>query len=89
MPLPRYIVGALASRVAARRRRDGRVVVTAVGKDFTAILSSSMRGPLVKRRAATMADAYAAARRLLDDAEHGGGWHRGEVVSVSVPQSDQ
>jgi hypothetical protein len=61
--------------------------VTAIGKTFVAILSSDMRGPLVKRRAATMADAYAAARRLLDEAE-AKTWHLGEVVSVAVAQAE-
>jgi len=50
-------------------------------------LSTSMRGPLVTRRAPTMADAFAMARRLLDDAERQQ-FHRGEIVSVAVAQSD-
>jgi len=61
--------------------------MTAVGRDFTATLSTSMRGPLVTRKAATMSDAFAMARRLLDDAERQQ-FNRGEIVSVAVAQSE-
>jgi hypothetical protein len=44
------------------------------------------RPPLVTRRVPTLA-AYAMARRLLDDAERQQ-FHRGEIVSVVVAQSD-
>jgi hypothetical protein len=61
--------------------------MTAVGRDFTAVLSTSMRGPIVTRRVATMADAFAMARRLLDDAERQQ-FNRGEVVSVAIAQNE-
>jgi hypothetical protein len=43
--------------------------------------------PLVTRRVPTLSDAYAMARRLLDDAERQQ-FNRGEIVSVAVAQSD-
>jgi hypothetical protein len=61
--------------------------MTAVGRDFTAVLSTSMRGPLVTRRVPTLSDAYAMARRLLDDAERQQ-FNRGELVRVEIGQSD-
>jgi hypothetical protein len=87
MALSRQLVGAMASAAARRRRSYGGDVLTAVGKDFTAVLSSSMRGPLVTRRVPTLSDAYAMARRLLDDAERQQ-FNRGELVRVEVGQSD-
>ena len=60
MPLPKAIAAALAS-AAARRRRDGRNTVTAVGKLWQAALVSSMRGPVLTRRAKTRADAFSQA----------------------------
>ena len=62
--------------------------MTAVGRDYCATLSTSMRGPLVTRKAATMAAAFAAAHCLLDDAERQQ-FNRGEIVSVAVSQSEQ
>jgi hypothetical protein len=73
---------------AARRPRFKGDTMTAVGRDYTAILSTSMRGPLVTRRVPTLSDAYAMARRLLDDAERQQ-FNRGEIVSVAVSQSEQ
>jgi hypothetical protein len=62
--------------------------MTAVGKDFTAVLSSSMRGPVLTRRAKTRSDAYAQAHALLDQADDMA-WHQGETVQVSVAQSEE
>jgi hypothetical protein len=62
--------------------------MTAVGRDFTATLSTSMRGPLVTRQAETREAAFAVARRLLDDAERQQ-FNRGEILSVAVAQSEQ
>jgi hypothetical protein len=62
--------------------------MTAVGRDFCATLSSSMRGPLVTRKAETREAAFAVARRLLDDAERQQ-FNKGEIVSVAVAQSEQ
>jgi hypothetical protein len=70
-----------------RRHFDEGDTVTAVGRDYCATLGTSMRGPLVTRKAATMSDAFAMARRLLDDAERQQ-FHRGELVRVEVGQSD-
>jgi hypothetical protein len=86
MPLPRQLAGALAS-AAARRRRDGRAELTAVGQGFVATLLSDMRGPILSRRAATWNEAVAIARVLLDQVEDGR-WHRGERVSVQVGQAE-
>jgi hypothetical protein len=84
MPLPRSIVAALASAAARRRRSyDGRIVVTAIGTTWRALLTSDQRGPLLTRRAETRADAYAAARALLDAAEDMV-WFNGEIVGVRV-----
>jgi hypothetical protein len=62
--------------------------MTAVGRGFLAVLSTDMRGPLVKRKAETREAAFAVARRLLDDAERQQ-FNRGEIVSVAVAQSEQ
>jgi hypothetical protein len=70
-----------------RRRFDEGDTVTAVGRDFTATLSTNMSGPLVTRKAETREAAFAVARRLLDDAERQQ-FHRGELVRVEVGQSD-
>jgi hypothetical protein len=64
------------------------MVVTAVGKDFKAVLSTNMRGPIVTRKADTREAAFAVARRLLDDAERRE-FNRGEVVSVEVRQAEE
>jgi hypothetical protein len=61
--------------------------MTAIGKGFVAVLITNERGPLVTRKAATMSDAFAVARRLLDDAERQQ-FNRGEIVSVQVAQSE-
>jgi hypothetical protein len=50
-------------------------------------LVTNQRGPVLSRKAQTRADAYAAAHRLLDDAEDRQ-WFNGEVVSVAVAQSE-
>jgi hypothetical protein len=85
--MPQFpLVASLAFSIN-RRRSYGRGDVTAVGKDFTAVLSSSMRGPLVTRKAETREAAFAVARRLLDDAERQQ-LNRGELVRVEVGQSD-
>jgi hypothetical protein len=70
------------------RRRFKEITVTAIGQTWKASLVSNQRGPLVNRRAQTRADAYAAAHRLLEDAEDRT-WFNGEVVSVAVAQSEQ
>jgi hypothetical protein len=62
--------------------------MTAVGKEFVATLSTDMRGPVDRRKAGTRKQAFAAARTLLDAAERRI-WNQGEVVSVSVSQSDE
>jgi hypothetical protein len=50
---------------------------------FAVALVSSQRGVLMTRRVPTWDDAFAAAHRLLDEAEDRD-WHHGEVVSVRV-----
>jgi hypothetical protein len=62
--------------------------VTAIGRDFTAVLSANMRGPLVTRKTETREAAFAVARRLLDDAEQQQ-FNRSEIVSVAVAQAEQ
>jgi hypothetical protein len=66
----------------------GGIPVTAIGKSFLAILSTNERGPVERRKAGTRLQAFAAARTLLDIAERRD-WHRGEVISVRVEQSDE
>jgi hypothetical protein len=61
--------------------------MTAIGRGFTATLSTNERGPIVTRKAVTMSDAFAAAHRLLDDAEDRQ-LNLGEIVSVAVAQSE-
>ena len=61
--------------------------VVAIGKDYVAVLSTSERGPVERRKAGTRSEAFAAARTLLDVAERRD-WHRGEVVTVEVPQAE-
>jgi hypothetical protein len=68
------------------RRSEGNTV-TAVGKEFLAVLSTDMRGPVERRRARTRTLAFAAARVLLDVAERRD-WNQGEVVSVEVRQAE-
>ncbi len=63
--------------------------MSAIGKGYTATLSSSMRGPLEKKSATSWAQAFAKGRLLLDAAERRRDWYRGEVVSVEVRQADQ
>jgi hypothetical protein len=62
--------------------------VTAVGKGYVAILASDMRGPLERKPAQSWKDAFIRARLLLDAAEKRD-WFRGEVVSVTISQSEQ
>jgi hypothetical protein len=86
--MPRFpLVAALASAAARRRGSDRRIVVTAVGTNWQASLVSNQRGPVLSRRAQTRADAFAAAHRLLEDAEDRT-WFNGEIVSVAVAQSE-
>ena len=61
--------------------------MTAIGRGYVAVLSTNERGPIVTRKAATMADAFAVAHRLLDDAEDRQ-FNRGEIISVAVAQAD-
>jgi hypothetical protein len=81
MPLRPCLVAALASAAARRRhsRARGRGIVTAVGKTFVATLTTDQRGPVLTLKAATKADAFMQAHRLLDQAEDRE-WHRGEAV---------
>jgi len=62
--------------------------MVAIGTNWQASLVSDQRGPVLKRRTKTRADAFAQAHRLLDDAEDRQ-WFNGEAVSVQVVQSDQ
>jgi hypothetical protein len=62
--------------------------MTAIGKGYVATLSTNERGPVERRPATTRREAFAAARDLLDAAEHLE-TRRGEIVSVSVGQSDE
>jgi hypothetical protein len=62
--------------------------MTAIGQGYLAILATNERGPIERRPATTRREAFAAARDLLDEAERRE-WHRGEVVSVEVRQSDE
>jgi hypothetical protein len=87
MGLPRSLAASLASSAARRRRSDGRSNLTAVGTNWQASLVTNQRGPVLSRRAQTRADAFAAAHRLLEDAEDRT-WFNGEVVSVAVAQSE-
>jgi hypothetical protein len=63
--------------------------VTAIGREFTATLSTNQRGPLVTRCATTWKEAIAIARVLLDQAEDDRRWHRGETVSVQIAQAEE
>jgi hypothetical protein len=47
------------------------------------------RGHGERRAAGSRKQAFAAARTLLDQAEHRDDWHRGEIVSVEVRQADE
>jgi hypothetical protein len=62
--------------------------VTAIGVTWRAVLSTNERGPLLTRSARNRSLAFAIARTLLDQAEHRDDWHRGEVISVEVRQSE-
>jgi len=62
--------------------------LTAIGREFTAILSTNKRGPVERRKAGTRSRAFAAARVLLDVAERRD-WNRGEVIAVEVRQADE
>ncbi len=61
--------------------------MTAIGREYIAILSTNVRGPVERRKAGTRTQAFAAARTLLDVAERRD-WNRGELVRVEVGQSD-
>jgi hypothetical protein len=61
--------------------------LSAIGKDYVAVLSTNERGPVERRKAGTRKQAFAAARTLLDVAERRE-FNRGEVVSVEVRQSE-
>jgi hypothetical protein len=60
--------------------------VVAIGKDYVAVLSTSERGPVERRKAGTRSQAFAAARTLLDVAERRD-WNKGEAISVEVRQA--
>ena len=62
--------------------------MTAIGREFIAILSTNERGPVERRKAGTRKQAFAAARTLLDIAERRE-FNRGEVVSVEVRQAEE
>jgi hypothetical protein len=62
--------------------------VTAVGKEFIAVLATNERGAVERRKARTRTQAFAAARVLLDVAERRT-WNQGEVVSVEVRQAEE
>ena len=62
--------------------------MTAIGKEFVAVLSTNERGPVERRKAGTRTQAFAAARTLLDVAERRD-WNRGEVVYVEVRQAEE
>jgi hypothetical protein len=62
--------------------------MTAIGREFIAILCTNERGPVERRKAGTRKQAFAAARTLLDVAERRD-WNRGEAISVSVEQAEQ
>jgi hypothetical protein len=62
--------------------------MTAIGREYVATLSSDMRGPIERKPAATWGQAFLKARLMLDAAEKRD-WWRGEVVSISVAQSDE
>ena len=61
--------------------------VVAIGKDYVAVLSTSERGPVERRKAGTRSQAFAAARTLLDVAERRD-WNKGEAISVEVRQAE-
>jgi hypothetical protein len=62
--------------------------MTAVGKEYVAVLATNERGPVERRKARTRTQAFAAARMLLDIAERRE-FSRGDVVRVEVQQSDE
>ncbi len=62
--------------------------MTAVAKEFVAVLSTDMRGPIERKPATSRAQAFLKARLLLDAAERRT-WNLGETVSVSVSQSEE
>jgi hypothetical protein len=62
--------------------------MTAIGRGFVVVLASDMRGPIERKPATSWGQAFLKARLLLDAAERRD-WHRGEVVSISVAQSDE
>jgi hypothetical protein len=61
--------------------------MTAIGREFIAILSTNERGPVERRKARTRSQAFAAARTLLDVAERRD-WNRGEAILVEVRQAE-
>ena len=61
--------------------------MVAIGKDYVAVLSTSERGPVERRKAGTRSQAFAAARTLLDVAERRD-WNKGEAISVEVRQAE-
>jgi hypothetical protein len=62
--------------------------LTAIGKDFVAVLRTDRRGLIERRKATTRKLAFSLAHTLLDVAERRD-WHPGEVVSVEMRQSDE
>jgi hypothetical protein len=73
--------------MALKSRSETRGDMTAIGREFIALLSTNERGPVERRKAGTRKQAFAAARTLLDVAERRD-WHRGEVVRVEVARAD-
>ncbi len=64
------------------------ITLTAIGTTWQATLSTNERGAVERRPAPSRSGAFAKARLLLDAAERRT-WHNGEVVSVTVAQSDE
>jgi hypothetical protein len=63
-------------------------IMTAVGKGYVAVLLSDMRGPMERRPAKTLREAFAAARVLLAVAE-ARKWYPGEAVSIRIEQAEE
>lgn len=86
--MPRFPLAAALASAAARRHRNGRTHVTAIGATWKAVLSTSERGPILSRSARSRSLAFTIARTLLDQAEDQQ-FNRGEIVSVEVRQADE
>jgi hypothetical protein len=64
------------------------ITMTAIGRGFVATLSTDQRGPIERKPATSRSAAFVKARLLLDAAERRD-WHNGEIVSVSIAQSEE